>query len=241
MGLLDGKTILVTGASAGIGRAACDLFEREGATVIGTARRPPAGGMARFIAADLARPAEVDRLFATIEAEHGALDGAFNNAGISQDAIPLPDTPPELFDSVFDINVRAMWLCLRHELRIMRARKRGAIVNTASIAGLRGYRGLSVYTASKHAVIGLTKAAALDAAEYGVRVNCICPGTTRSGMMERQMLTRPGGEAATLKTIPLNRIAQPAEQANAAAWLLSDAASFVTGDAMVVDGGRTIA
>lgn len=248
MQMLAGKVILVTGASAGIGRAAVTLFAREGAAVIATSRRAKegeaaiaeAGNGAQFRAADLSDPTSIDDLFAFIEKQFGRLDGAFNNAAMTQSAIPLAETPTDLYQQVFDTNVRSVWLCMRHELRIMQAQRSGAIVNTSSIAGIRGFPGLSLYSASKHAVIGMTKSAALDAAPYDVRVNCICPGTTRTEMMEQQMLTRPGGEAETIKGIPLGRASSPMEQAEVAAWLLSARASFMTGEHVVVDGGRTL-
>lgn len=248
MQMLEGKVILVTGASAGIGRAAVSLFAQEGATVIATARREQegqaavaeAGRGARFISSDLCDPASIDELFACIETQFGRLDGAFNNAAMTQDAMPLADTPFDMYQRVFDTNVRSVWLCMRHELRIMQRQGVGSIVNTASIAGIRGLPGLSLYCASKHAVIGMTKSAALDAAASGVRVNCVCPGTTRTEMMEIQMRTRPGGEAETVKAIPLGRASAPSEQAEVAAWLLSDRASFVTGEHIVADGGRTV-
>jgi NAD(P)-dependent dehydrogenase (short-subunit alcohol dehydrogenase family) len=248
MGMLEGKVVLVTGASAGIGRAAVRLFCREGAHVVATARREAegraavleAGNNARFKAADLRDRASIDSLFAFIESEFGRLDGAFNNAAMTQDASSIVDTPVELYEQIFDTNVRSVWLCMKHELRIMQRQRAGAIVNTASIAGTRGFPGLSLYSASKHAVIGMTKSAALDAAAFGVRVNCICPGTTRTEMMEQQMRTRPGGEEETIKGIPLGRVSAPEEQAEAAAWLLSDRASFVTGEQLIVDGGRTV-
>ena len=248
MAMLAGKIVLVTGASAGIGRAAVTLFAREGATVIATARRAKegeaaiteAGSNAHFKACDLGDPASIDALFAFIETRFGRLDGAFNNAAITQSSVSLSETPVELYSQIFDTNVRSVFLCMRHELRLMQQQRSGAIVNTASIAGIRGFPGLALYSASKHAVIGMTKSAALDAAAFDVRVNCICPGTTRTEMMELQMRTRPGGEQETVKGIPLGRASLPVEQAEVAAWLLSERASFITGEHIVVDGGRTL-
>lgn len=244
-----GKTVLVTGASTGIGRAVAEQLGRDGAQVILTARREAegraaaaqVGGGAVFMRCDLADPASIDALFANIETRFGGLDGAVNNAGRTQDAVPLHRTPVEEYDAVMNVNIRGLWLSLRHEMRLLEQRGGGAIVNVASIAGLRGFPGLSLYVASKHAVIGMTKSAALDVAALGIRVNCLCPGTTRTEMMEMQMETRPGGEAKTVAGIPLGRASDPAEQAAAAIWLLGSEASFVTGQCLVVDGGRTIA
>ena len=249
--LLENRIILVTGASSGIGLAALAVFAAEGAAVVGIARHAgdagpevqrlqAAGHRVRFIAADITKSHDLDRVFAETESEVGPLDGAFNNASITQDAWPIDELPEDVFDEVIAINVKGTWRCLQRELAVMKARGRGAIVNTSSIAGLRGFPGLAAYTASKHAILGLTRSAALDAAPWGIRVNCLCPGTTRTPMMERQMLTRPNGEQGTLARIPLNRFATPAEQAGAAAWLLSDRAAFVTGEELVVDGGGTI-
>jgi NAD(P)-dependent dehydrogenase (short-subunit alcohol dehydrogenase family) len=249
--LLPARTILVTGASSGIGLAALNLFAQEGAAVVGIARQPgegaaavaalcAAGHRAWFRAADITVPGDVERVIDFIEREVGPLDGAFNNASITQDAYPVDELPEAVLDDVLRINVKGTWRCLRAELAVMKPRRSGAIVNTSSIAGLRGFPGLAAYSASKHAILGLTRSAALDAAEWGIRVNCLCPGTTRTPMMERQMRTRPGGEALTLARIPLGRISAPLEQAQAAAWLLSERASFVTGEELVVDGGGTI-
>lgn len=249
--LLRERIILVTGASSGIGLAALRAFAEEGAAVIGLARRVgdaateldalrAAGHRVWFETADITRPGDIERVIDFIEREIGPLDGAFNNASITQDAFPIDETPESVFDEVLAINVKGTWRCLRAELAVMKPRRRGAIVNTSSIAGVRGFPGLAAYSASKHAILGLTRSAALDAANWDIRVNCLCPGTTRTPMMERQMRTRPGGEQITLARIPLARVATPAEQAQAAAWLLSERASFVTGEELVVDGGGTI-
>lgn len=249
--LLQNRIVLVTGASSGIGLAALGVFAAEGATVVGIARHgeaaqaevlrlQSAGHRVSFITADITKSADVERVIAQVESEIGPLDGAFNNASVTQDAYAFDELPEAVFDELIATNVKGTWRCMQHEFAVMKTRSRGAIVNTSSIAGLRGFPGLAAYTASKHAILGLTRSAALDAAAWNIRVNCLCPGTTRTPMMERQMLTRPNGEQGTLARIPLNRIASPAEQAEAAAWLLSDRASFVTGEELVVDGGGTI-
>ena len=249
--LLHNRIVLVTGASSGIGLEALRVFAQEGAAVIGLARHGgdavyevaalrAEGHRAWFQSADITVPGDVERVLQFIAAEVGPLDGAFNNASITQDAWPIDELPEQVLDDVLAINVKGTWRCLRAELAAMKPHRRGAIVNTSSIAGLRGFPSLAAYTASKHAIIGLTRSAALDAAEWGIRINCLCPGTTRTPMMERQMRTRPGGEQVTLARIPLGRFATPAEQAQAAAWLLSDRAAFVTGEELVVDGGGTI-
>ena len=249
--MLQGKTILVTGASSGIGAEAMRLFAAEGATVIGTARRQDAGekvvqdiiadgGKADFIAADLSDETDIEELFSTLRTKYSSLHGALNNASMEQAESPLHTTGIKAFDDIMNLNVRSVWLCMRHELQIMLEQGQGSIVNVGSIAGVRGFPGLSVYTASKHAVIGMTKSAALDVASHGIRVNCTNPGTTRTAMFDRQMATRPGGEDITVSRIPMGRVSHPAEQAQAALWLLSDRSSFVTGQVLSVDGGGTI-
>jgi len=248
------KIILVTGVTSGIGRAAVMELTRRGATVIAVARREPEGlevaaeanaaaafgGSACFVRADIADSDSIDALFASIEADHGRLDGAFNNAGIEADAAPAPDMPVAVFDQLFATNVRGTWLCMRHEMRMMERRGCGAIVNTASIAGVIGFPGASAYTASKHAVVGMTKAAGLEYAERGIRVNCLCPGATKSEMSDRWVERYPGGEAEMSAMLPMKRLGKPEELAATAIFMLSDAAAYMTGATVVVDGGYSV-
>lgn len=243
--MLQNKTVLVVGSTNGIGRAAYQLCAKNGANVIGVGRNLDAGEAiareygGRFIPLDVTEDNAVATMFARLADENVQLNGAVNNAAMSHDALPIDQHNLEVFDRVFALNVRSMFHCLQHEIAAMRPRG-GSIVNVASIGGRRGFPGLSIYSASKHAVIGLTRCAALDCAADNVRVNALCPGTTRTEMFEMQMKTRPGGEEATLRGIPLGRISEPEEPAAAAVWLLSDQASFVTGETLTTDGGRTV-
>lgn len=243
--MLDGKTILINGCTSGIGAATFWLAAERGASVIGTGRRREQGEAlarecgARFVALDLTNDAEIEALFARLAEDGVTLDGAINNAAMTQHAVAIDQMEPDLFDRLMALNVRATFRCLQLEMAAMRARG-GSIVNVSSIAGKRGFPGLAGYVASKHAVIGLTRSAALDGAADNVRVNAVLPGSTRTEMIDQQMQTRPGGEAATVAATPLRRTATPAEVAESIVWLLSDAASFVTGECIAVDGGRTI-
>lgn len=246
-----GRIVLVTGASSGIGRAAAVLLGGRGAHVIVAARRPEQGretvtrlveqgGTGEYVPVDLMDADSIDALFTAIATNHGRLDAAFNNAGVEVDAAPLPDMPVAAFDYIFDTNVRGTWLCLRHEMRIMRAQGHGAIVNTSSVAGIVGYANRSLYTASKHAIVGMTKSAALELAHLGVRINCLLPGGVQTDMSTRWVSLVPGGYDALAEGIPMKRWGMPGEMAEAAAWLLSDAASYVTGANLVVDGGLSV-
>jgi NAD(P)-dependent dehydrogenase (short-subunit alcohol dehydrogenase family) len=246
MKMLNGKTILVNGCTSGIGEAVFRLAADKGAQVIGTGRRAELGAKlvqstgGEFVTLDLKDDQSLNALFQSFADKGIVLDGAVNNAAMTQDAIPIDQMDIELFDRLMAINLRATFRCLQLEMAAMRS-SGGSIVNVASIAGKRGYPGLAGYCASKHAVIGLTRAAALDGAENGVRVNAVLPGTTKTEMFDIQMKTRPGGEEGTIAGIPLKRAASPVEMAEAIVWLLSDSASFVTGECLTVDGGRTVA
>jgi NAD(P)-dependent dehydrogenase (short-subunit alcohol dehydrogenase family) len=247
--LLAGRVVLVTGASSGIGAEAARLFAREGASVVLTARRAElleavtaditsAGGAASHVAADISVAEDVQRVVDAVIARHGRLDGAFNNAGISQGGTALADVDEERFDRLLAVNVKGVWLAMRAEIRALLAAGRpGSIVNTSSVGGLRGGAGLGVYSASKHAVIGLTRSAAQEYGRYGVRVNVIAPGTTDTPMIAAWKRREPDiGERLDAAT-PLGRGGRPSEVAEAAAWLLSDRASYVSGATLTVDGG----
>ncbi len=249
-GALSDKSILITGAASGIGKAAAELFAREGALLALCDQSPggeavagairAAGGKAIFQRMDVTSSAEVEAGVAAAVAAYGRLDGAFNNAGVSRHGQPLARGEEDEFDRVMAINVKGVWLCLKHEINAMLAGKvKGAIVNTASVAGVIAAPRMEAYGASKHAVIGLTKTAAIEYAKAGIRVNAVCPGIIRTPMMEQVSQGDAEREAGLAATHPLGRVGEPEEIAQAAMWLLSDAASFVTGHQLLVDGGMT--
>jgi NAD(P)-dependent dehydrogenase (short-subunit alcohol dehydrogenase family) len=247
---LKDQVALVTGASSGIGRATALTFAREGASVAvvdvnADAGRETvdmietAGGKASFVRADVARAAEVDAMVAEVVRTYGRLDCAFNNAGIGSTGVPLHEESEDEFDLVLSINLRGVWLSMKREIVQMLQQGGGAIVNTASVAGLIGLRGSSSYVAAKHGVVGLTRTAALELADKNIRVNAVCPGLVRTPLVGRGIARMPGREAMLLANEPVGRYAEPPEIAEAVLWLCSDAASFVTGHPMVVDGGWT--
>ena len=245
----SGKVAIVTGAASGMGRASALAFARRGAAIAladvsdaggreTEAMIEDAGGRAVFIRTDVSRAADVQALVdATLDA-FGRLDYAHNNAGIGGPSVPFDDISEEEWDRVLGINLRGIWLCMRAEIKHMKANGGGAIVNTASNVGLIAIPGAAAYVAAKHGVVGLTKTAALEYAQTGIRINCVCPGVVDTPMVEQAL---GGDEAARewmLNLVPFKRMARPDEIAEAAVWLCSDAASFVNGHPLTVDAGQ---
>jgi len=246
-GRLDRRVALVTGAASGIGRASAVAFAREGAKVVVSdvaaegghatvGEIAAAGGSASFVRADVSRAADVEGLIKATVETYGRLDCAHNNAGIVG-ALAVPhEYPEDAWARVIAVNLTGVWLCLKHEVQQMLRQGGGAIVNTASVMGLVGSPVSVGYVASKHGVVGLTKSAALAYAQAGIRVNAVCPGYVRTPMTAGILAVRPEAEQQWLAAEPVGRLGSPEEVAALVVWLCSDAASFVTGAAMPVDG-----
>ncbi|RJG20584.1 SDR family oxidoreductase [Massilia cavernae] len=245
-----GKVVLVTGAAGGIGRAAALAFGRAGACVVvadtsvdgghaTAAMIVEAGGKALFVQCNVTRENEVEALIDKTVSYYGKLDCAFNNAGVEDEHQPLAEADEALYDKIMAVNVKGAWLCMKYEIRQMLKQGGGAIVNTASVAGLAGAPMRAIYAASKHAVVGMTKTAALEYGRQGIRINSVCPGLVDTPMLARSFKREPGREERMLETSPIGRIGQAAEIAEAAMWLCSEHASFVTGHQLAVDGGLT--
>jgi NAD(P)-dependent dehydrogenase (short-subunit alcohol dehydrogenase family) len=246
--LID-KVALVTGGGSGIGKAAALEFAKKGAKIAladinveggeQTAHQlVEAGGEAIFIKADISKSEEVRSLIKKVVSVYGSLDCAVNNAGIEGKMSSLAACTEEDWDRVIDINLKGVWLCMKYEIPYMREQGGGSIVNMASIAGLRsGLQRFSTYTASKHGVVGLTKAAAVEYAKAGIRINAICPGFIQTPMIEGNSQQNAQLEKVVKEVVPAGRFGTPEEIAEAVIWLSSTAASFVNGHALVVDGG----
>jgi NAD(P)-dependent dehydrogenase (short-subunit alcohol dehydrogenase family) len=251
MSNLIGKTVLITGALTGIGRATAFAFAREGSTLVVAGRHDDAGialanelralGVeAEFIRADVRREEDVRSLVDKTVARFGRLDVAVNNAGTEGKPGPVTEQTPDSYAAMFDTNVLGTLLSLKHELRVMQPQGSGSIVNISSTMGERGAANLSLYTASKHAVEGLTKSTALEAAAFGVRVNAVAPGPTETGMLDRLTGT-PEKKSAFFAAVPLKRGGKPEEIADAIVFLASEKASFITGQIVRINGGKTAA
>lgn len=244
----SGKVALITGGSTGIGRATALAFARHGAkVVVGDVNDAgaetvelltQAGGEGLFVRTNVADADEVQRLVEKTVSAFGGLHCAFNNAGILPPTLPFAEQEVDVFDRVMAINVRGVFLCLRQELRHMVKAGGGAIVNTASIAGLIADPGMSPYVAAKHAVIGLTKSAAIDYAKSGIRVNALAPGLVRTPMTER-WLADPAMREAVLSGPLMGRAAEPEEMVGTVLYLCSPMSSFATGQTFTIDGGQT--
>ena len=246
----DYKVVLVTGGGGGIGRASALAFARSGAHVAVTDRDATAGNetvrqvralgvQAEFILADVTKAAQVQAMVTQVVSRFGRLDCAFNNAGIEEEHMRLADCEEETFDRVMAVNVKGVWLCMKYQLAHMVQSGGGSIVNTASVAGLVGAPKMAAYSGSKHAVIGLTKSAAVEYARKKIRVNAVCPGVIKTEMFERILMLDPKGGTAIAQAHPVGRLGETEEVAAVVVWLSSDEASFVTGIAHTVDGGLT--
>jgi NAD(P)-dependent dehydrogenase (short-subunit alcohol dehydrogenase family) len=247
----EGKVAIVTGAANGIGEATAAAFASRGASVLladidvergeaAAARIVAEGGTASFIETDVSVSSDVRAMVAAAVDRYGRLDYAHNNAGIVGGGATVVDMPEETWDRGIAVMLTGVFLCLKHEIPVILAQGGGAIVNTSSGAGIIGFPTMANYVAAKHGVIGLTKTAALEYATSGIRINAVCPGTARSKMVEGWIGGDPAQEAEVAALHPIGRIAEAEEIAAAVLWLCSDAASFMIGAALVVDGGYTI-
>jgi NAD(P)-dependent dehydrogenase (short-subunit alcohol dehydrogenase family) len=246
---MEGKVALVTGASSGIGQATAIVFAREGAKVTACANLnirggeetadliKQSGGDAIFVQADVSQADQVERLIDKTVEVYGRIDFACNNAGIAGPRLPLTEFPEGEWNLVLDINLKSVWLCMKYEIPHMLRQGKGAIVNVSSDGGLKPMKGLTAYSPSKHGVIGLTRVAALEYAESGIRVNAVCPGPVKTPMLESVWNRHPEREALLISSVAMKRIGVPMEIAKAIVWLCSDAASYITGHALPVDGG----
>lgn len=246
---MQGKVALVTGAATGIGLACAEAFARAGATVVMADINEPTDQAARLVQAgyaavpyrcDVSDTKAVEEMIGWIVATYGRLDAAHNNAGIQTPQRPMAEITDEEFDRTVAVDLKGVWNCMRYEIRQMLRQGGGAIVNTSSQGGVTGFPGQAAYIACKHAVIGLTRTAAIDYAAQGIRINAVCPGVIRTPMAEELLRRNPDLEQELVRDIPAGRMGRPDETAHAVLWLCSDDASFVDGHALLVDGAFSI-
>lgn len=250
----ENKVVLITGGATGIGLATAKRFAEEGAKVVIASRNESvgqkavadikaSGGEASFIQTDVTQEAQVEALIHETVETYGKIDAAFNNSGTEGTITPLAEATQANYQNIFDVNVKGLWLCMKHQLKHMQQNGAGSIVNNASIAGLIGFPGLGLYSASKHAVLGLTKSAALENGALGIRVNAVSPALIETDMAERFLATQPDKREETIAHMksmhPIGRFGKPEEIAAAVVWLCSNDASFMLGQSLTVDGGFT--